>query len=235
MMSPAELPPDGGVLAADQTSEPACAGLAHLATDDRAPSLIRSALAFAAIHHAGQERDSNGAAFVEHPIEVAQLLHEAGCSVVVVAAGLLHDTVDDTGASAAKLRARFGDAVADLVDAVSEDASILTYRERKHVLREQVRDAGHAAALLFAADEISKVRELPDRIRRARSRLEATTPGHPTRDRLEHAHELRLEHHHESLRMLQDATSPHPLITRLADELASYPRAHSASLGTDAG
>ncbi len=230
MMSPAERRLDVEALAADQTSEPASATLPDLATNDRAPSLIRSALAFAAIHHSGRKRDSNGAAFIEHPVEVAQLLHEAGCSDVVVAAGLLHDAVDGV----ARLRARFGADVADLVEAVSEDASIPTYRERKHALREHVRNAGRDAALLFAADEISKVRELPDRIKRAQARLEATTPGHPTRDRLERSYELRLEHYHESLRMLQDAASPHPLVTRLADELANHPQVHHGGVTADA-
>lgn len=230
MMSPAERRPDMEVLPADQKSESASVTLADLATNDQGPSLIRSALAFAAIHHSGRKRDSNGAAFIEHPVEVAQLLHEAGCSDVVVAAGLLHDTVDGV----ARLRARFGPDVANLVEAVSEDASIPTYRKRKHVLREHVRNAGRDAALLFAADEISNVRELPDRIKRAQVRLAETTPGHPARHRLERSHQLRLEHYHESLRMLQDAASPHPLVTRLADELANHPQVHHDGVTADA-
>jgi (p)ppGpp synthase/HD superfamily hydrolase len=221
MRSPAGQLPNVEVLAAGQA--PAPATLTDLATNDQAPSLIRSALAFAAIHHANRDRDSNGAAFIEHPVEVAQLLHDAGCSDVVIAAGLLHDTFENPAVSVAKLRTRFGADVANLVEAVSEDASIRTYRERRHRLRERVRDTGGDAALLFAADTISKVRELPDRIQRVQARLDATTPGHPTRERLQRSHELRLEHYHESLRMLQDVASRHPLVTRLARELAIHP------------
>jgi hypothetical protein len=221
MISPAEQRPDVEVPTADESTESESATLVDLATNDQAPALIRSALAFAAIHHAGHERDSNGAAFIEHPIEVAQLLHDAGCSHVVIAAGLLHDTVDDTDVSVARLTAHFGADVASLIRAVSENDSIPIYSRRKRLLREQVRIAGGEAAVLFAAHEISKVGELPDRIKRHQARLDATAPGHATRKRLERSHGLRLEHYHKSLQMLQDVAPQHPLITRLARELAN--------------
>ena len=222
MMSPASRRSDVDVPGAD----PETTTIAELATNDRTPSLIRSALAFAAVHHADQRRESNGAAFIEHPIEVAQLLLDAGCSHVVIAAGLLHDTVEDTEVSVIRLRRDFGAEVADLVQAVSEDASIPNYCERKHVLREQVRAAGHEAALLFAADKISRVGELPDRIRRDQARLDQLPPGHPTCARIERSHQLRLEHYHKSLRMLQDVTPHNPLVTRLANDLANYRAVH---------
>jgi (p)ppGpp synthase/HD superfamily hydrolase len=186
---------------------------------DQAPSLARSALAFAAGHHAGQRRNSDGAAFIEHPLEVARLLREAGCSEVVVAAGLLHDIVEDTQVSVAELAEHFGADVANLVQAVSDDAAIHSYRQRKQMLREQVRGAGTDAALVFAADKISKVRELPDRVRRDRACFHAAGRGQRTRDLLERCHQLRLEHYDKSLRMLQDVASEHPLVKRLADEL----------------
>jgi (p)ppGpp synthase/HD superfamily hydrolase len=222
MVSPAEQPPEVEVRAADQPKDPKSATLADLAMNE-APSLIRSALAFAALRHAGQLRDSDGAAFIAHPMEVARLLHDAGCSQVVIAAGLLHDTVEDTDVSVAELRTHFGADVANLVQAVSEDASIAIYRQRKQMLREQVRGAGTDAALLFAADKISKVRELPDRVRRDQARLDAAASRHRTRNRLERYHQLRLEHYNKSLRMLLDIAPRHPLVTRLADELANYP------------
>jgi hypothetical protein len=64
----------------------------------------------------------------------------------------------------------FGAEVADLVQAVSDDTSIRGYRLRKQALRDQVQNAGGDAALIFAADKISKVRELPDRIAHDRAR-----------------------------------------------------------------
>jgi len=197
---------------------------------DLATSPAQSALVFAAGRHAGQRRNSDGAAFIEHPLEVARLLREAGCSEVVVAAGLLHDIVEDTHVSVAELTERFGADVANLVQAVSDDPSIQSYRDRKEMLREQVRGAGIDAALLFAADKISKVRELPDRVRRDRARLAAAGRGQRTHDLLERCHQLRLEHYHKSLRMLQDVAPGHPLVKRLADELEHLPIAVESAM-----
>lgn len=190
---------------------------------EQASSLARSARAFAARCHARQRRESDGAPFIEHPLEVARLLRDAGCSDVLVAAGLLHDIVEDTDVSVAELTARFGAAVARLVHAVTERACVESYRVRKQVLREQVRNAGFDAALLFAADKISKVRELPDLARRDRARFAASARAARAREHLEHDYQMRLEHYHESLRMLQLAAPGHMLVKRLARELDCCP------------
>jgi (p)ppGpp synthase/HD superfamily hydrolase len=189
---------------------------ADRAVIDQASSLARSARAFAARCHARQRRASDDAPFIEHPLEVARLLLDAGCSDVVVAAGLLHDTVEDSPASLAELKACFGAEVAALVRAVTDDPSIHSYRRRKRTLREQVRNAGGDAALVFAADKIAKVRELP--------RGDLAARGQRASDRyLEHAHLMCLEHYHQSLAMLQHVIPGHPLVTRLAAELDDRP------------
>ena len=161
--------------------------------------LEASALEFAERCHAGQGRAGDGAPFIEHPVEVARLLSEAGCSADVVAAGLLHDVVEDTAVSIDDIRERFGGTVAALVEAVTDDPRISSYRRRKRGLREQVREAGGDAALLFAADKISKARELAG----------SDGPDRPQR----------LEHYPASLGMLQRLAPRHPLVRRLADEL----------------
>ena len=176
---------------------------------DRRPSLTASARAYATRCHARQVRTSDGAPFIEHLLEVARLLRDAGCSDVVIAAAMLHDIVEDTDVDIAELRARFGDAVADLVHAVSDSPDVPDYRVRKRLLREQVRAAGRDAALLFAADKIAKVRELPDRSVRGRT----------------HEYDLRLEHYRESLAMLQQVHGCHQLVCRLATELRAADRA----------
>lgn len=218
-------PDDVQVRAGQSRTNTEHATLADLVTADQASALIRSTLAFAALSHGGQRRASDGAAFIEHPMEVAGLLRDAGCSEVVIAAGLLHDLVDDTYVTVAELTTRFGAEIADLVQAVSEDPSIPTYRQRKQMLRDQVRKAGRDAALVFAADQIAKVRELPDQVRRGQARSDAAETGHRTRDRLKRGHQQRLEHYHQSLQMLQDVIPHHPLVDRLASELDNYPTA----------
>ena len=170
---------------------------------ERSP-LTRAALAFAATCHEGQTRDADDVPFVTHPVEVACLLYEAGYSDEVVAAGVLHDVIEDTDAERSDLEARFGAEVAALVAAVSDDPSIEDAAERKAALRRQVALAGEHAAAVFAADKISKTREL-----RAR-----TSQGS-----LQRSDEAKLEHYRASLEMLAEVIPDHQLLGRLRAEL----------------
>jgi (p)ppGpp synthase/HD superfamily hydrolase len=197
---------------------------ADRATTERGSSLARAALRFAVHCHTGQQRKSDGAAFIEHPLEVARLLRDAGCSDVLVTAGLLHDVVAEAHVSADELTARFGSAVADLVLAVTDDSCVHSYRQRKQVLREQVRNAGADAALLFVADEIAELRELPAQIGRDWARFDMGGCESRAREHVQHYHQMRLEHYRESVEMLQRvAPRQHPLVQRLADDLEEWP------------
>lgn len=69
--------------------------------------------------HTGQRRKS-GEPYIIHPLAVAQILADLGMGPVVVAAGLLHDTVEDTDYTLEECRADFGDTVAGLVDGVTK-------------------------------------------------------------------------------------------------------------------
>lgn len=176
-------------------------------------------MAFAVRCHAGQRRDSDGEPFIKHPVEVARLLRDAGCSEHVVAAGLLHDVVEDTDVGFAEISARFGAEIAALVHGVTDDSCIEGYRLRKQVLRDQVRFAGADVALLFAADKIANVRDLPRRIVRERRRIEGLSPDNRTRRYLENHHAMRLEHYRACLAMLEHVVPEHPLVRQLAEEL----------------
>lgn len=194
-----------------RTSSAGQARIDRITIDGGSP-LIRAARVFATRSHAGQRRDSDGAPFIEHPLDVARLLRDAGCSDVVVAAGLLHDVLENTPVRADELVARFGANVASLVSAVTDDAQINGYRERKLRLREQVRKTGGDAAVLFAADKICRLGELDV----ASDRRDAPGAGVPD----EQLRRLRLEHYRASLEMLQTVAPRHPLVGRLADVLA---------------
>ena len=181
---------------------------------DRSP-LTRAALAFAEGRHSGQTRDIDGAPFVTHPLEVACLLAEAGYSDEVVAAGVLHDVLEDTDAERADLEANFGPAVAWLVSAVSDDASIEDHAERKAALRGQVADAGELAAAIFAADKVSKAREL---------RVRAGRGGFGDGDR------AKVDHYEQSLAMLADLIPGHNLVDQLRLELQALSRLPAGGL-----
>ena len=81
--------------------------------------LLQRAYRFAAKAHKGQKRVS-GEPYINHCLAVAIILAELHVPPVVVAAGLLHDTVEDTDVTLADIRKEFGDEVAKLVDGVTK-------------------------------------------------------------------------------------------------------------------
>lgn len=128
----------------------------------RGSALVRRALEVARETHGEQVRD-NGAGptpFVRHLFEVAEPLAQEGHPDEVVAAALLHDTVESGGLSVERVRAGFGGAVAELVDALSERTEITSHGERKDDLRRRVAEAGEAAQAIYAADKLSNVEAL---------------------------------------------------------------------------
>ena len=166
-----------------------------------------AAFGYAVERHEGQRRDSDAAPFILHPLEVAVLLRNRGYDDEVVAAGLLHDLIEDTDATAEELRERFGPRVCGLVAALSDDATIEDYAERKAALREQVERAGPEAAAIYAADKVAKARELRATLTR--------NPGAAG----DEAVRRRLRHYEASLEMLERALPGHPLPQQLRFEL----------------
>ena len=111
----------------------------------------------------------------------------------MVAAAVLHDVLEDTDAERSELEARFGPEVGALVALVSDDLSVPDEEDRRDDVRERVRRAGGYAPVVYAADKVSKVRELRillltgfpeeeaeikrERYRRSLAMLEETIPG----------------------------------------------------------
>jgi (p)ppGpp synthase/HD superfamily hydrolase len=181
----------------------------------------KAALEYATKLHSGQLRTADGAPFIAHPREVANLLHVAGAPDDVVAAGALHDVIEKTPATAFDLRRRFGSKIAALVVAVSEDEHIHRYAARKAALREQLASAGDDALMLFAADKISKVRELRD-----------PPPRFALRARKDRRR--RLAHYRRSLTLLRERLPDSPLVQQLGVELAEL-SANGAAPPTNGG
>jgi (p)ppGpp synthase/HD superfamily hydrolase len=108
----------------------------------------------------------------------------------VVAAAVLHDVLEDTDAQAAELEARFGPKVAELVKLVRDDPSITDEEAKKDDVRDRVRRAGGYAPVVYAADKVSKVREL---------RMLMTTGLDPEQA------EAKLRRYRKSLAMVEEA------------------------------
>jgi (p)ppGpp synthase/HD superfamily hydrolase len=169
--------------------------------------VLRRAYEWAARKHADQLRDVDRAPFILHPLEVGALLSSRGFDDEVVAAGLLHDVLEDTDAGLDEVRGRFGDRIADAVAAVTEDPTIEDYGARKAALRDQVAAAGPDAHAVYAADKVAKAREL-----RAKAALTESFLDDPDLRR-------RLEHYEQSLATLREVARVPSLVEALAFEL----------------
>lgn len=86
---------------------------------DENMEILSKAYTRAVLQHSSQRRKS-GEPYIIHPIAVAQILADLGMGPLVVAAGLLHDTVEDTDYTLEQCRTEFGDTVAGLVDGVTK-------------------------------------------------------------------------------------------------------------------
>ncbi|MGC1357342.1 MAG: HD domain-containing protein [Xanthobacteraceae bacterium] len=124
--------------------------------------LTATAAEFAAKRHVNQRRKGAQAEpYVNHLAEVAALLAGAtkGKDAALVAAGYLHDTLEDTPTEYEELLSIFGDDVAILVGAVTDDKS-LPKAERKRLQIEHAPKAIPRAKLLKLADKISNLKSL---------------------------------------------------------------------------
>lgn len=216
---PTEVPSSTAERRGTQRDRP---GRVGSAASDQISGRPLSALAYAARCHAGQRRESDGAPFIEHLSDVARLLRDGGCADVIVVAGLLHSVLQDTDVTSSELTARFGAAVSELVEAITDDC-VGSYPQRKHALREQIRSAGRDAGLLFAANETIEVRELADQVRRERARAGADGARDRARDHVERDRQMRLREYHASLAMLLVMAPRHRLVRQLANELDACP------------
>ncbi len=99
--------------------------------------LIEKAYDFASVAHAGQLRMS-GEPYFMHPASVAKNIAEMGFDEHTIAAGLLHDTVEDTSASIDELEDEFGEQVADIVDGVTK-INMMTFDTKEEAQAENIR------------------------------------------------------------------------------------------------
>ena len=123
--------------------------------------VISQALAKATEAHAGQIRNgSGGLPYIEHPRMVAATLAVRDYDEETLAAALLHDVVEDSDTTVEDLRGEFGDTIADLVAALSDDESIESYRERKDEHRGRVAHFDGDALAVYAADKLANMTTL---------------------------------------------------------------------------
>lgn len=125
---------------------------------------LSKALLFAAKKHTDQRRKGDRAEpYVNHLIEVVDLLaaHTDGKDGDLLAAGALHDTIEDTGTKYEELKKEFGQNVADIVQECTDDKS-LPKAERKRLQALNAPHKSDSAKMVKMADKISNLRSILD-------------------------------------------------------------------------
>lgn len=173
--------------------------------------LVREALAAARELHDGKVRDlGDDVPFIEHPLAVAELLAEYEANDELLAAGLLHDTLEYTDLGLDQLRKSFGMKVALIVCALTEDFDIEDHEERKREVRERITRTGSEAQRVFAADKIVNVIETRDDYAILQEDIDLGLP-------LDLNHKI-LDWEYD-MEMLFEANEHEPLYQRLSEEL----------------
>ncbi len=124
--------------------------------------LLKRALDQAAVWHAGQTRKYPGVdvPYVSHLAGVAATLARHGFDEEVVAAGALHDAIEDAGVTFDEVSRRFGERVATLVRHVTEEDKSLSWEERKRRYLEHFRHKPWEAQAITLADKIDNFQSI---------------------------------------------------------------------------
>ncbi|SFJ54254.1 MULTISPECIES: HD domain-containing protein [unclassified Bacillus (in: firmicutes)] len=128
--------------------------------------LIEKAMQFAAIKHEGQMRKGTNIPYIIHPFGVALILQKEKQCDEVIAAGLLHDTLEDTSTTEAELCEHFGEEVLKLVQAASEPDKLLSWEERKKHTIQSLSHRSNEEITLIIADKLHNLRSIQEDVER---------------------------------------------------------------------
>lgn len=179
------------------------------------------ALRLAIIAHRQQMRKGSGLPYIIHPIHVSVILLRHGFSTEVAVAGLLHDVVEDQGFALAEIRRQFGELVAQMVDAVSEqkyDAAgqRRPWKARKQEALNQIRVADTEAVALKAADALHNVESLVEDLH-----WEGPEMWH----HFNQGPASQLDYYREIVAVSAQRLGPHPLVDELSNAVQALARA----------
>lgn len=128
-------------------------------------NVLEEAIIYATVLHQGKVRKFKEIPFILHPLEVAQILSSMTDDQEIIAAGILHDIIEDTDGTLEEIEKRFGKKVAYLVSSQTEDKKQedknLTYQQRKEkaiLMLQSSDDMG--VKMLWLADKLANIRSL---------------------------------------------------------------------------
>ena len=127
--------------------------------------LLDRAIVFAVRAHAGTERRGKGFPYIVHPMEAMEIVATMTRDQELLAAAALHDTVEDTDVTIEQIRAEFGDRVASLVAAESDEPhqsrdSIENWRARKQAAIDRLSSGSRDAKIVALGDKLSNMRAI---------------------------------------------------------------------------
>jgi (p)ppGpp synthase/HD superfamily hydrolase len=124
--------------------------------------LIEKALQVAAKAHDHQYRKKTNIPYITHPIAVGIILMKAGYDDELIAAGILHDTVEDTPLTLKNIEETFGPKVTMIVEGCSEPDKTLSWEDRKKHTIEYLRKASLEIRVVVCADKLHNIRSIGD-------------------------------------------------------------------------
>ncbi len=170
--------------------------------------LIDSAIRFATEAHKKQFRKTEaGLPYIYHPISVGFILARAGFDEETIAAGILHDTVEDTGTAIETIRQLFGEKVAELVAHVSENKA-LPWDERKKAYLEGVKNASDSAKAISVSDRIQNLHSI----------IIGIKEGRDVWSHFKKSKEETIKHHLEYIETISSVWQ-HPLVEELKQKM----------------
>ena len=122
--------------------------------------MVEKAIIFAAKAHNDQKRKGTDIPYITHPFAVGMLLQKEKCSEEVIAAGILHDTLEDTETSFEDLKEMFGVNIANLVKKASEKDKSLPWEVRKQQTIDGLKDATLEELQVIVADKYHNLKSI---------------------------------------------------------------------------
>jgi len=129
--------------------------------------MIFKAIEFAARAHTGQNRKGTKIPYIVHPLGVAKVLIDHGSPDYLVAAGILHDTTEDTPVTLEQITETFGPRIAELVKDSSEPDKSKKWEDRKKHTIEQLETISNEAVILALADKLDNIRAIREDLERS--------------------------------------------------------------------
>ncbi|WP_419954308.1 HD domain-containing protein [Neobacillus niacini] len=122
--------------------------------------IVEKALQIASKSHEGQYRKKTDIPYIIHPVAVGMMLLKSGYHEEIVAAGILHDTVEDTPLTLDEIKRDFGSNIAKIVEGSSEPDKSLPWKARKEHTIEFLKTASEDIRAVVCADKLHNIRSI---------------------------------------------------------------------------